>query len=41
MGGQSAPRSPAEGAETAVWLCLLPSSGSTGQFFRDRQPIPW
>jgi NAD(P)-dependent dehydrogenase (short-subunit alcohol dehydrogenase family) len=24
-----------------VWLCLLPSSGPTGQFFRDRKPIPW
>lgn len=41
MGGESAPRSVAEGADTAVWLCLLPSSGPTGQFFRDRQPIPW
>ena len=30
-----------DGADTAVWLCLLPSSGPTGQFFRDRQPIPW
>ena len=41
MGGEEAPRSVAEGAETAVWLSLLPSSGPTGQFFRDRQPIPW
>ena len=41
MGGEEAPRSAEEGAETAVWLCLLPSSGPTGQFFRDRQPIPW
>ena len=41
MGGQGAPRSVSEGAETAVWLCLLPSNGPTGQFFRDRQPIPW
>jgi NAD(P)-dependent dehydrogenase (short-subunit alcohol dehydrogenase family) len=41
MGGEEAPRSVAEGAETAVWLCLLPSSGPTGQFFRDRKPIPW
>ncbi|HSJ95699.1 MAG TPA: SDR family oxidoreductase [Myxococcota bacterium] len=41
MGGPQAPRTVAEGAETAVWLCLLPSSGPTGQFFRDRQPIPW
>ena len=41
MGGANAPRSVEEGAETAVWLCLLPSNGPTGQFFRDRKPIPW
>jgi NAD(P)-dependent dehydrogenase (short-subunit alcohol dehydrogenase family) len=41
MGGDEAPRSVKDGADTAVWLCLLPSSGPTGQFFRDRQPIPW
>lgn len=41
MGGEGAPRSVEEGADTAVWLCLLPSSGPSGQFFRDRQPIPW
>jgi NAD(P)-dependent dehydrogenase (short-subunit alcohol dehydrogenase family) len=41
MGGQEAPRSVEEGADTAVWLSLLPSNGPTGQFFRDRKPIPW
>jgi NAD(P)-dependent dehydrogenase (short-subunit alcohol dehydrogenase family) len=41
MGGAEAPRSVEEGADTAVWLSLLPSNGPTGQFFRDRQPIPW
>jgi NAD(P)-dependent dehydrogenase (short-subunit alcohol dehydrogenase family) len=41
MGGGEAPRSVEEGADTAVWLCLLPSSGPTGQFFRDRKAIPW
>jgi NAD(P)-dependent dehydrogenase (short-subunit alcohol dehydrogenase family) len=41
MGGEGAPRSPEEGADTAVWLSLLPSNGPTGQFFRDRKPIPW
>ena len=41
MGGAEAPRSVEEGAETAVWLSLLPSNGPTGQFFRDRKPIPW
>jgi NAD(P)-dependent dehydrogenase (short-subunit alcohol dehydrogenase family) len=41
MGGEDAPRTVEEGADTAVWLCQLPSSGPTGQFFRDRKPIPW
>lgn len=41
MGGEQAPRSAEEGADTAVWLSLLPSNGPTGQFFRDRKPIPW
>jgi NAD(P)-dependent dehydrogenase (short-subunit alcohol dehydrogenase family) len=41
MGGPQAPRDVAEGAETAVWLALLPSNGPTGQFFRDRKAIPW
>jgi NAD(P)-dependent dehydrogenase (short-subunit alcohol dehydrogenase family) len=41
MGGPDAPRSPEEAADTAVWLSLLPSSGATGKFFRDRSPIPW
>ena len=41
MGGEGANRSVEEGADTAVWLCLLPSNGPTGQFFRDRKPIPW
>jgi len=41
MGGPDAPRSTEEAADTAVWLSLLPSSGPTGKFFRDRKPIPW
>jgi NAD(P)-dependent dehydrogenase (short-subunit alcohol dehydrogenase family) len=41
MGGSSAPRSVAEGAETAVWLATLPDDGPSGGFFRDRRPIPW
>jgi NAD(P)-dependent dehydrogenase (short-subunit alcohol dehydrogenase family) len=41
MGGEEAPRSVEEGADTAVWLCLLPTNGPSGQFFRDRKPIPW
>lgn len=41
MGGPSAPRTLAQGADTAVWLATLPDDGPTGSFFRDRKPIPW
>lgn len=41
MGGPSAPRSLAQGADTVVWLATLPDSGPSGKFFRDRKPIPW
>ena len=41
MGGQSASRSPDEGAETAISLATLPDDGPTGGFFRDRKPIEW
>jgi len=41
MGGPSAPRSPAQGADTIVWCATLPDRGPTGGFFRDRRPIPW
>jgi NAD(P)-dependent dehydrogenase (short-subunit alcohol dehydrogenase family) len=41
MGGRGAPRSLAEGADTAVWLATLPEGGPSGGFFRDRRPIPW
>lgn len=41
MGGANATRTPAEGADTAVWLATLPDDGPTGGFFRDRKPIPW
>ena len=41
MGGAAAPRSVEQGAETAVWLAMLPHDGPTGGFFRDKKPIPW
>lgn len=41
MGGENAPRTPEQGADTAVWLAALPDDGPTGGFFRDRKPIPW
>jgi len=34
-------RSVEEGVETTVWLATLPDGGPSGQFFRDKQPIPW
>lgn len=41
MGGRAAPRTPAQGADTIVWLATLPRDGPTDGFFRDRRPIPW
>ena len=41
MGGEGAPRSPAEGADTAVWLATLPDGGPSGGYFRDRKAIAW
>ncbi|MEW6534839.1 MAG: SDR family oxidoreductase [Candidatus Auribacterota bacterium] len=41
MGGKEAPRTPEEGAATAVWLATLPDDGPRGKFFRDNRPIPW
>lgn len=41
MGGHDAPSSVEEGADTAVWLATLDQDGPNGQFFRNRQPIPW
>ena len=41
MGGRAAPRTPAEGADTIVWLATLPPDGPTNGFFRDRAPAAW
>jgi NAD(P)-dependent dehydrogenase (short-subunit alcohol dehydrogenase family) len=41
MGGPAASRSVEKGADTAVWLAMLPDGGPTGGFFRDKKPIPW
>jgi len=41
MGGQDATREIPEGADTAIWLSMLPDDGPSGKFFRDRQVIPW
>ncbi len=41
MGGPSAHKSVAEGADTPVWLATLPDDAPTGQFFADREIIAW
>ena len=41
MGGQEAPRTPAEGAATAVWLATLADDGPTGKFFHDKKEVAW
>ena len=41
MGGEGAPQTPEEGAESIIWLAQLPDNGPSGQFFRDQNIIPW
>lgn len=41
MGGPSAPVSPEDGADTAIWLATLPDDGPTGGFFHRRKPYEW
>ncbi len=41
MGGEAAPRTPEEAADTAIWLATLPDDGPTGGFYRNRKWIPW
>jgi len=41
MGGDSAPRSPEQGADTAIWLATEASPDWSGKFFQDRQEISY
>ncbi|NCW94292.1 MAG: SDR family NAD(P)-dependent oxidoreductase [Actinobacteria bacterium] len=43
MGGPDAPRSAAEGAETAIWLATreFKAGDQTGVLWEDREVIPW
>ena len=41
MAGQNAPRSPDEGAETPVYLAMLPANSPSGEFWRDKQVVSW
>lgn len=41
LGGDQAPRTVAEGADTIVWLATLPAGAGSGGLYRDREPYPW
>jgi NAD(P)-dependent dehydrogenase (short-subunit alcohol dehydrogenase family) len=41
MGGDQAPLTPEQGADTPVWLATLPDGGPSAGFFRERSPILW
>jgi len=41
MGGSTAPRSVAEGADGIVWLAADAPQDKTGLFWRDKEVIPW
>jgi NAD(P)-dependent dehydrogenase (short-subunit alcohol dehydrogenase family) len=41
MGGQEAPRTVQQGADTIVWLASEAPQNLTGKFLRDRAIIPW
>jgi NAD(P)-dependent dehydrogenase (short-subunit alcohol dehydrogenase family) len=41
LGGENAPLSVAEGAQTAVRLALLPANGPTGGYFHGTEHLPW
>lgn len=41
MGGEEAPLTPADGADTAVFLATLPDDGPTGKFFYERREWSW
>jgi NAD(P)-dependent dehydrogenase (short-subunit alcohol dehydrogenase family) len=41
MGGASAPRTPEQGADTAIWLATDTPPDLSGKFFRDRQEISY
>ncbi len=41
MGGASAPRSPEQGADTAIWLATEAPRSESGKFWRDRRAIAY
>lgn len=41
LGGELAPQSPEEAADTITWLATQPADGPRGGFFKNRKRIPW
>ena len=41
MAGQNAPGSPDQGAETPVYLAMLPPNSPSGEFWRDKKIMSW
>lgn len=41
MAGQNAPLSPDQGAETPVYLAMLPPNSPSGEFWRDKKVASW
>ncbi|WP_136590376.1 SDR family NAD(P)-dependent oxidoreductase [Salinigranum halophilum] len=41
LGGEDAPRSVEEGAETPVWLCRFRPGAPSGKFWREKRVIDW
>lgn len=41
MGGSSAPRTPEQGADTAVWLATDAPANLSGKLFHDRHPVSY
>jgi len=41
MGGEEAPLTPEEGADTLVWLALEAPDSLRGKFVKERTVIPW
>ncbi len=41
MGGSSAPRTPEQGADTAIWLATEADRSESGKFFRNRTEQPY
>ncbi|GLP96338.1 SDR family NAD(P)-dependent oxidoreductase [Paraferrimonas sedimenticola] len=41
LGGEDAPLTPKQGADTPLWLATLDENGPSGGLFREREVYPW